>query len=99
MGFNIPRINSVLNLDQCNIHMFHGVPKLDDWLSYHGLGLWFQVGSAVFCCSQMCHGELHALIILDCSGSWGADLESKLLVVGNNPTIFIDIRYWMHRYM
>ena len=65
MGCNIPRIDSALNLDQCIIHWCHGVPKCDDWFYYHRLGLWFQVGTAVFCCSQMCHGELHLLITLD----------------------------------
>ena len=65
MGCIIPSTDSDLNMDQCTIHLCHGVPKFNDCLSYHELGLWFQVGKAVFCCSQMCRGELHVLTILD----------------------------------
>ena len=73
------------------MHWCHEVPKCDDCQSSHGLVLWFQVGQVVFCCSEMCLGELHVLIILDLSGSCGADLESKLLVLGNDHTLLLDI--------
>ena len=99
MGCKTSFIDSALNMDQCTIHICHGVPKCDNWLSSHGLGLWFKVGPAVFCRSQMYHVELHVLIILDWSGSCEADLYSKLLAVGNYPTIFMDIRDPLRRDM
>ena len=65
MGFNIPRINSALNMYQCTVHWCHWVPKCDGWFFSHVLGQCFQEWKAVFCCSQMCRVELHVLIILD----------------------------------
>ena len=59
---------------------------------FYGLGLWLQVGQEVFCCSQMCCGELHVLIILDLSVSCRAYLESNLFAVGNDTTFLMDIR-------
>ena len=91
MGCNIPLIDSVINLGQFIIHICHRVPKCDNWFSSPGLGIWFQVGIAVFCCSQTCRGDLHVLIIFDQSDSFEADLESNLLVVVNYPTLFLDI--------
>ena len=37
------------------------------------------------------------MIILDLNGSYRADLESNLLAVGNNITLFLDIRDWLCR--
>ena len=99
MVCNIPCINSYLNMYQCNIHLCHGGPKCNDWFYSHGLGLWFQMGPSVFCCSQICHGELYVLKILDWSGSYGADLESKLLVLGKDRTLLLDIWDWLLRDM
>ena len=99
MGCNIARINSILNMDQCTIHLWHGVTKCENWLSSHGLRLWLQVVPAVFCCSQICHVELHVLIILDWSGSCGEYLESKFLAVGDYLTLFLDTQNRLRRYM
>ena len=57
------------------------------------------MGQAEFCCSQICRGGLHVLIILDWNGSFGADLESKFIAVGNNPTLLLDIQDRLRRDM
>ena len=91
MRFNILQIDSDLNLDQCNIHQCHRIPKCDNLLYSRGLVVWFKVKQAAFGCSQICCGVLHVLISFYLNGSCGAGLESKLIAVGNNPTCFLYI--------